>query len=192
MIRGAVAFGLVLRIDQDVPHRSVIVTTSLGLVCFTTIFLGSTVATVQRCLFGNLKKAKHGSGGGNLEDADESHHDEIVHPNIEDVNRALQPDEPTPIAKTRKQKCGLWCRRFDKETLKPFLIYKYKSDTHRKQKEYFEIMVKDGAKFEEIFADDKNQHLLTPKEDAALQVIEMHTRKSQNFNTPSENPYDNI
>jgi hypothetical protein len=46
IIRGAVAFGLVLRIDDSVEHRSVIVTTSLGLVCFTTIFLGSTVATV--------------------------------------------------------------------------------------------------------------------------------------------------
>jgi hypothetical protein len=46
MIRGAVAFGLVLRIEPEVEHRSVIVTTSLALVCFTTIVLGSTVATV--------------------------------------------------------------------------------------------------------------------------------------------------
>jgi NhaP-type Na+/H+ or K+/H+ antiporter len=46
IIRGAVAFGLVLRIDNSVKHRSVIVTTSLALVCFTTIFFGSTVATV--------------------------------------------------------------------------------------------------------------------------------------------------
>ncbi len=46
MIRGAVAFGLVLRIDNDVENRSVIVTTALTLVVFTTIVLGSTVATV--------------------------------------------------------------------------------------------------------------------------------------------------
>jgi NhaP-type Na+/H+ or K+/H+ antiporter len=46
IIRGAVAFGLVLRIDESVEHRSVIVTTSLALVCFTTIVMGSTVATV--------------------------------------------------------------------------------------------------------------------------------------------------
>lgn len=46
MIRGAVAFGLVLRIDKDVENRSVIVTTSLSLVVLSTIFLGSTVATV--------------------------------------------------------------------------------------------------------------------------------------------------
>ena len=46
VIRGAVAFGLVLRIEHDVEHRSVIVTTCLAIVCFTTVVLGSTVATV--------------------------------------------------------------------------------------------------------------------------------------------------
>lgn len=58
LIRGAVAFGLVLRIDESVEHRSVIVTTSLSLVVFTTVVLGSTVATVQQCLFGKEMKAK--------------------------------------------------------------------------------------------------------------------------------------
>lgn len=57
MIRGAVAFGLVLRIDHDIDNRPVIVTTSLSLVVFTTIFLGSTVATVQKCLFGKEQDA---------------------------------------------------------------------------------------------------------------------------------------
>jgi len=46
MIRGAVAFGLVLKIDKDVANRSVIVTTSLGLVVFTTVIMGSTVALI--------------------------------------------------------------------------------------------------------------------------------------------------
>jgi len=56
MIRGAVAFGLVLRIDQSIPNRSVIVTSSLVLVIISTVFMGSTVSTVQRILFGNLNK----------------------------------------------------------------------------------------------------------------------------------------
>jgi hypothetical protein len=56
MIRGAVAFGLVLRIDHSVVHRAVIVTTSLALVVITTIFLGSTVATVQYFLFKKEKE----------------------------------------------------------------------------------------------------------------------------------------
>jgi len=62
IIRGAVAFGLVLRIDETVEHRSVIVTTSLALVCFTTIFLGSTVATMQRFLFGKPGKMQDAGG----------------------------------------------------------------------------------------------------------------------------------
>lgn len=57
MIKGAVAFGLVLRIDKSVTHRAVIVTTSLALVVITTVFMGSTVATVQHFLFSKEKAA---------------------------------------------------------------------------------------------------------------------------------------
>lgn len=46
MIRGAVAFGLVLRIDDSIQNRSVIVTSSLALVIVSTVFMGSTVSTV--------------------------------------------------------------------------------------------------------------------------------------------------
>lgn len=46
MIRGSVAFGLVLRVEHSVLNRPVIVTTSLFLVNLTTIVLGGTVATV--------------------------------------------------------------------------------------------------------------------------------------------------
>jgi NhaP-type Na+/H+ or K+/H+ antiporter len=52
LIRGAVAFGLVLRIDKSIENRPVIVTTSLSLVVITTVVLGSTVATVSKLLFG--------------------------------------------------------------------------------------------------------------------------------------------
>lgn len=43
MIRGAIAFGLVLRIDSSYANRGVIITTSLSLVVFTTVVIGSTV-----------------------------------------------------------------------------------------------------------------------------------------------------
>ena len=47
LIRGAIAFGLVLRIDgADVSNRSVIVTTCLTLVTFTTVFFGATVGSM--------------------------------------------------------------------------------------------------------------------------------------------------
>lgn len=63
-IRGAVAFGLVLRVDDDVVNKQVIVTTSLSLVVFTTIVLGSTVATMQRFLYGKLEEAEPKLGKG--------------------------------------------------------------------------------------------------------------------------------
>jgi len=51
LIRGAIAFGLVLRIDDGVVNRGVIVTTCLTLVVFTTIFFGSTVGLLGKCMF---------------------------------------------------------------------------------------------------------------------------------------------
>jgi hypothetical protein len=88
MIRGAVAFGLVLRIDKGVTHRPVIVTTSLALVVLTTIFLGSTVGTVQHFLFKDEaaeKKAAEFASRQHLEgaDGDHSHHEHFLHPNEE-------------------------------------------------------------------------------------------------------------
>lgn len=50
MIRGAIAFGLVLRIDKEYINRGVIVTTSLMLVIFTTVVFGSTVGLLQLAL----------------------------------------------------------------------------------------------------------------------------------------------
>ena len=51
MIRGAIAFGLVLRISGDrFANRDVIVTTTLSLVVFTTVVYGSTVGVLQKFL----------------------------------------------------------------------------------------------------------------------------------------------
>lgn len=59
LIRGAIAFGLVLRIDDSVPNRGVIVTTCLTLVVFTTIFFGSTVGVLGKCMFGEKSEAEN-------------------------------------------------------------------------------------------------------------------------------------
>jgi NhaP-type Na+/H+ or K+/H+ antiporter len=58
LIRGAIAFGLVLRIESDVINRSVIVTTCLTLVVVSTIFFGSTVGVLGKCLFSKEAEAK--------------------------------------------------------------------------------------------------------------------------------------
>ena len=66
LIRGAIAFGLVLRISDDIPNRSVIVTTCLTLVVFTTIFFGSTVGLLGKCLFDKVPEV-----GAHEEEEDE-------------------------------------------------------------------------------------------------------------------------
>jgi len=58
MIRGAIAFGLVLRIDDSVPAKKLITTTCLTLVVFTTIAFGSTVGVLGDCLFGDDEPKK--------------------------------------------------------------------------------------------------------------------------------------
>lgn len=59
MIRGAIAFGLVLKIDPAIEEKDVIVTTSLALVVLTTILYGSTMPLVQRKLVPPKEIDKH-------------------------------------------------------------------------------------------------------------------------------------
>lgn len=56
LIRGAIAFGLVLRMGMEVANRSVIVTSSLTLVVFTTVVCGSTIGVLGKCLFPDAPK----------------------------------------------------------------------------------------------------------------------------------------
>ena len=51
LIRGAIAFGLVLRIDNSFAGRDLIVTTCLSLVLISTVVFGSTIGLVSACLF---------------------------------------------------------------------------------------------------------------------------------------------
>lgn len=53
MIRGAIAFGLVLKIPKNSknPHIGILTTTTLALVIITTVVFGSFMPIVQKCLF---------------------------------------------------------------------------------------------------------------------------------------------
>ena len=110
MIRGAVAFGLVLRIDKEVENRPVIVTTALTLVILTTVFMGSTVSTLAKVFF-NLKKEEEGVLD---HDINASHHEEVMHPNFENT---MNKSAVQPGAKS-------WIRNLDRNKLKPFLLHK--------------------------------------------------------------------
>lgn len=119
MIRGAVAFGLVLRVDKAIPQRSVIVTTALSLVIFTTVVLGSTVATVGKCLLvpecAPVHKDAH---------KDESSHEVVRHANEEEEEGGVTP----LVSNSKKNKysgCVKTFKTFDLTIIKPTFIYKY-------------------------------------------------------------------
>ena len=58
LIRGAIAFGLVLRIDNTIKEKDVIVTTALTLVIITTLLFGSSMPLVQRWLVPQIEEEK--------------------------------------------------------------------------------------------------------------------------------------
>ena len=75
LIRGAIAFGLVLRIEPTFAGRDLIVTTCLSLVVVSTIVFGSTVSLVSYCLFGDVsdkasKKGEKDENGNLIENVD--------------------------------------------------------------------------------------------------------------------------
>lgn len=96
VIRGAIAFGLVLRIDKSFAGRELITTTCLSLVLLTTIIFGSTVGLLGSCLFpetneaaaanseveGDLINVDELDDGDQVSDSsDSSHRSGIYHPN---------------------------------------------------------------------------------------------------------------
>ena len=105
MIRGAIAFGLVLKIDDSIVDKDVIITTSLSLVIITTLLYGSTMPLVQRLLVPPKESDKHeydeheiveipgDDGMGRLNNS-HSEHEEFLHPNLipdpEDETRKSQ------------------------------------------------------------------------------------------------------
>eukprot|EP00347_Sterkiella_histriomuscorum_P013016 403366336 len=160
MIRGAVAFGLVLKIDHEVTNRSVIITTSLGLVVFTTVFMGSTVALIQRLLFGKdvddhhdeaINADKNSKGKSEM-----SHHEIVEHPNIEDIKKEKeamikkfgQMDNENEQPEKKESKFSQFIKDFDSNKLKPFLIYKYDKFEHKRLKEYNDMMINQGEEIE--------------------------------------------
>lgn len=129
LIRGAIAFGLVLRIDNNSPNRSVIVTTSLALVIFTTVVFGSTVGMVSKYLFNEEEESNAFQAASTSKEDDkenesfdsvdlseseaESHYSRVLHPNEIKTKHKIH----TGMAK--------YFHRFDELIMKPIFIYKY-------------------------------------------------------------------
>ena len=160
LIRGAIAFGLVLRIEDDVVNRSVIVTTCLTLVVVSTIFFGSTVGLLGKCLFKEDKQEESLEPVEEEEDSDdvsydlsqlsgsETKHEPIVHYNEEEQQDSSEDDHEDMIKGKQKRKyrkgCALYVKRFDELILRPIFIYKYEKDKEARARDFFELFQSEG------------------------------------------------
>ena len=110
MIRGAIAFGLVLRMDESLPNREVIITTSLCLVIVTTVVCGSSMPIMTKFLL-KQKKAPPAikSGDHEMQSMSEgsSFHEIFVHPN----EASLLPEEKE--AEKKQGGCVKFFKRMD-------------------------------------------------------------------------------
>ena len=173
LIRGAIAFGLVLRISDDVPNRSVIVTTSLTLVVVSTIFYGSTVGLLGKCLFDKnpdppeLEEAAGEeteirsqasyelslpSNGMDSESSKSSVREQLLHYNQQEADDSSSSDESQAKRKRRKQpKCSDFLRRFDEMIMRPIFIYHYEKDMHNRAREFYDLFMHDGERIEKQY-----------------------------------------
>lgn len=172
MIRGAIAFGLVLRLDKSLPNRSVIVTTSLCLVLATTLIFGTLLPFLSKFLLTpppepakiednqqELEQIKHKEGeeakkehdpnksGSDDEPHDEhSSHDLLIHPNFEAISEA-----PSDKAKPKRNSCRRYFKEFDETIMKPILIYKYSKERSRKEYDMYKEMAIQNTKIDKIY-----------------------------------------
>lgn len=122
MIRGAIAFGLVLRVDGFFPNREVIVTTCLALVVCTTIFCGSTIGLLGKCLFREAEIDDFTSAREELRHT-------ITTP-LFDVDKSAEGSLRSSLAVKKKgfKWAGSRCRRFEAAIFRDFFIYKHSVD----------------------------------------------------------------
>ena len=171
LIRGAIAFGLVLRISDDVPNRSVIVTTCLTLVVVSTILFGSTVGLLGKCLFDKTPEV-----GANEPDEQEvditgsvasyeislpsdvldsessksSVREQLLHYNDQD-NAPSSSSEQSKKKKKRKATCSDYLTAFDELIMRPIFIYHYEKSMHNKAREFYDLFMHDGEKIEKKY-----------------------------------------
>lgn len=106
-MRGAIAFGLVLKISDDFPGRDVIITTCLAVIVITTLVFATTTCSVGKLL---LYKSEANPKP-----------QETSSVNTEPLKVPLLPNE------TGLKKLGFtdYVKRLDEYILRPLLIFKY-------------------------------------------------------------------
>jgi hypothetical protein len=142
LMRGSIAFGLVLKISDDFPDRDIIITTSLTLIVVTTLIFASTTGAVRRWLLDkqpiNLDVSQSAMTNvsdeplcGDLErDKPYSSSDLIFHYSNDTTHMTMTKSHEliVPLLAPPKQKSlgfADYMKRLDEYILRPLLIYKY-------------------------------------------------------------------
>lgn len=136
MIRGAIAFGLVLRVDSFFPNKDVIVTTCLALVVLTTIVCGSTVGLLSACLFVKEDNDNFTAADGCIIDDPQQRF--VSNPPF-DTTKSVDNHS---MSTNHKTKGFVWakssCRRFEAGNLRDFFIYKHSVERRAQMKKWLE------------------------------------------------------
>jgi len=169
LIRGAIAFGLVLRIDGSYEGRNLIVTTCLALVLITTVLFGSTIGLIGDCLFKDEEGTPEGESNLETENSSDSSEPEgLFHPNKEENSRSsahtsnhtslldddfqnMGQSQVSAVKKSKKSKgCFYYIGRFDEFCMKPIFIYKYTKNKAKEADDFANDFVQDGGKKVEL------------------------------------------
>lgn len=155
MIRGAIAFALVLVIPHecvagDCHYNCSILpcyseaqyelakSTTLSIVMLTTLIFGTFMKVFQHCLLGKPETAHSVRERGSI-------YESIQHPNMEEETSEQgtkrESDEPEKNIGFADSKFAKWFGKFDEQTLRPFLIRNYTQNAVELQDAYNELLM---------------------------------------------------
>jgi len=178
LIRGAVAFALVLRLPVSAhldPRRSTIITTTLTLVIVTTVIFGALLPFVSIGLFGKIANS-HGTGHTKVVESisenliqsihsqihaelqgDEQEEEDTETPKIEiEGEGARTESDVTGVSerwdrlKGRKSVFQCW-RTFDDKIMKPMFVYNYSKERQKRILRFYEFYLEEGERLEQEY-----------------------------------------
>jgi hypothetical protein len=143
---------------ESVTNRSVIVTTSLTLVVFTTVVFGSSIGVLGKLLFGKGDADKdkatvnQDTSVSQLTDAvsSESHDSDTKREKLIHYNESLSKSQ---IFKSNaKATCVEYMTRFDEYILRPILIHNYDKEEHAQARQLYEVLRDNGTIIDKFYA----------------------------------------
>lgn len=135
LMRGSIAFGLLLRINNDLPDREIILTTCLTIIVVTTIIFGSTTGLLARMLLFNNYDSKQLL-------LVESKSNISAKLDLSDKSQIKDPLLPQKKGEKRNLTFLDYVKRFDEYILRPIFIYNYEKGQLTRMRKFYELYTK--------------------------------------------------